>query len=137
MMHVAVLKSPYIDLLLEGRKTMESRLSKTRREPFGCVAPGDLVLFKASGGPYRAKAIVSHVESLSDLTPACVRALRARVNPLVLGAPAYWHAKRDARYATLMTLEGVEPCAEGPALPVLAGRAWVCMSERAARRRAA
>ncbi|MCA9294734.1 MAG: ASCH domain-containing protein [Phycisphaerales bacterium] len=135
--HVAVLKRRYIDLLLEGRKTMESRLSVTRREPFGIVVPGDAIYFKESGGPYRARAVVADVELVDGLTPRAVSALRRRVNSQVLGDPAYWQSKRTAKYATLLTFIELEVCSRGPALPVLAGRAWVCMPDRTARRRAA
>ena len=67
---------------------------------------------------------------------AAVGALRRRVNDQVLGDAAYWQAKRTAKYATLLTFVELQDCSRGPALPVLAGRAWVCMTDSAARRAA-
>lgn len=129
MLHVAVLHQRYLDAILDGSKTVESRLSRSRIAPFGVVRPGERVLFKASGGGFGAAAIVRRVEFHEALLPGAVRALRRRVGAEV-GAPgAYWQAKRLARYATLIWLGDVEPLDQGPALPVLAGRAWVCVEE--------
>ncbi len=131
MIHIALLKRNYLDMLLDGRKTMESRLSITRRAPFRAVMSGESIFFKQSGGPYRAHAIINQVEFIDGLTPRAVRALRTRVNGQVLGESAYWRSKRTAKYATLLTFREIMPCDTGPALPVLAGRAWVCMPDDA------
>lgn len=125
--HVAVLKRPYADLIVRGVKRIESRLTLTRREPFGVVSVGDIVLFKDSGGPYRARARAARVESFDDLTPARVRELRGEYNEQIKGSSAYWLSKRLARYATLVWLEDVLEIDRGPRLPHLQGRAWVTL----------
>ena len=59
--HLAVFVEPFLQFVLDGRKTVESRFSIHRRPPFGCVRSGDLVLIKESGGPVVAMAEVSNV----------------------------------------------------------------------------
>src|SRR5713226_5052497 len=60
-LHLAIFVEPFLQFVLDGRKTVESRFSITRRPPFGCVRSGDLVLVKQSGGPVIALAEISQV----------------------------------------------------------------------------
>jgi hypothetical protein len=135
--HVAVLLPRYVDLLLAGRKTVESRLSLTRREPLCAVAPGERIYFKERGGPIRAVATVEAAEFFGPLTPRLVRMLRGRLNAGVMGDAAYWAAKAEARYASFFHLSDVEPALQGPPIPVLHGRAWVTLCSPMSSRRAA
>lgn len=131
--HVAIIAPDYLNAILAGRKVVESRLTLTRREPFGQIAPGDRLYFKASGGAFGATAIAARVDSHEEMTPANVRALRRTLGRFILGTDAYWRAKLTARYATLIWLERVEPIAIGPdyrAHPSWAsGRAWYTLPE--------
>ncbi|MCC6580158.1 MAG: hypothetical protein IT440_06920 [Phycisphaeraceae bacterium] len=127
--HVAILLRPYIRLILNGVKTVESRLTITRRAPFGEVAVGDVIHFKASSGPYMAQAVADAVRFEENLTPAKVDALRKRYDRQVCGQPEYWQAKRMAKYATFIKLRDVKATAEGPALPPSQGLAWFVLPE--------
>ncbi len=59
--HVAILYKRYIDLILAGRKTVESRLTKGLIEPYGRIEPGDRIWFKVTSGPFMATAIADAV----------------------------------------------------------------------------
>jgi len=125
--HLAVLKRHYLDAVIEGRKTVELRLARTRAAPFGKVVPRDTIYLKQSSGPVRAVAAAGRVLSLENLTPAKIRALRREHNHLVLGAPDYWRARSSARYATLIWLANVRELAPGDPLPPadpFYGNAW-------------
>lgn len=124
--HLAIIGSAYLVLILAGLKTVESRLSLTRREPFGRVRPGDTILFRVRGGGYAARARVARVESFEGLDRDGVRALAERYEPLVRGGRAYWAGKRHARYATLMWLERPRPETRGPEWTPH-GRAWLTL----------
>lgn len=130
MIHLAVLHRRYLDAILDGRKTVESRLARVRCEPFGCVAPGERLYFKASGGPFLATAIAGEVESFDGLTPRAVAMLRSRFERAVAAEPAYWREKRAAIAATFIELTEIEPVFFGPACPPLHGRAWVRLPAR-------
>lgn len=112
--HVAVVHRKYAQLILDGKKAAELRLSKNRIAPFGRVTKGDTVYFKVASGSVCAKAQVEHVEQLEGLTPENMEALRARLDPIVLGDDAYWSLKSSARFGTVIHLVRVEPCNEGP-----------------------
>ena len=126
--HVAVLWREYIEAMLCGRKTIESRLSVTRCAPFDRVAIGDVIYVRERGGQYRARARVAEVRFLSDLTPTRVAQLRSEFNGQIGGTSTYWRRKRSARYATLIWLEGVEPVHTGPVTKPMYGRAWVTIA---------
>ena len=122
--HVAILMRRYIDLILCGRKTVESRLSRTRRPPLDCVSRGDRIYFKASAGPFMATAVADGVEFHEDLTPAAIDALRRRLNDAVCGDAAYWRLKRDSRFGTFIALRGVQQISEGPSFKPSQYHAW-------------
>jgi len=129
MIHIAILKPGYIRAILDGRKTIESRLTKTNQPPHGVIKPGERLFLKASGGAFMATAIAGKVRSWADMTPADVRAIRATYGKSIGGDKAYWQAKRDARFATLVTLKDVEPIDVGPAYKIAYMKAWYVLDD--------
>ena len=129
MIHVAILKPGYIDAILEGRKTIESRLTKTNQPPHGKVKPSERIFLKASGGPFMATAVVGSVQSHQGLTPSKVEQLRKQYASTVGGASEYWQSKRDSRFATFVSLTNVEPIAVGPRYKVAYMKAWYVLEE--------
>lgn len=124
MIHVAVVHAMYLDAILAGEKTAESRLSRVRCEPFAAIRVGERIYFKERGGAVRATAIVEWAEFREGLTPARITGLKREFNDRVLGSDEYWAAKRTARFATFAGLCAVEPVRFGPRFPVFCGRAW-------------
>ena len=66
--HLAVLYKEYLDLILEGKKTIEARFSKVKAPPFRKVSKGDKILLKESGSPVRGEALVKDVKYFEGLT---------------------------------------------------------------------
>src|SRR5688572_1110592 len=56
--HLAVVREPYLSLIITGKKTIESRFSRHDRPPYGCVMRGDVLLLKEPAGPIVAIAQV-------------------------------------------------------------------------------
>jgi hypothetical protein len=69
LIHIAVLIQPYLDFILQGKKTVESRLTMQARDPFDNIEKGERIYFKQSSGPYRATAIADQVLFEDNLTP--------------------------------------------------------------------
>jgi hypothetical protein len=124
MQHVAIVHRRYVDLILDGSKRVECRLTRTRKPPFGTVKAGERVWIKETSGPVRAAARVAKAQCLADLTPSGVEQLRRDFNALIRGDAAFWRAKRGSRFATLIWLENVRPVERGPAIPRSRGAAW-------------
>jgi ASC-1-like (ASCH) protein len=107
--HVAVMVQPYIDYILDGTKTIESRFTKTRQPPYGMVQPSDIILFKESSGPIRGCALVRTTNYfVLDNTP--IDDLMTEYGTQIAALPAFWRQKADARYATLLGLARVRSC---------------------------
>lgn len=114
MLHLAVIHPTYARLILEGRKTIESRLSRVRCIPFHSVAPGERIYFLARRADLVVTAVADGVISLADLTPRAVSRLRRNFNAHIAADTAYWRVKRDARYATLIWLREPERALYAP-----------------------
>lgn len=127
--HVAILLPRYIDLMLRGEKTMESRLTRRPIAPFDAIKAGDVIHFKASGGRYRAVAKAARVHCFKPNTPAEVEWLAQRFNGEVCAEPAYWDGKRHSRFATFIALCDVRPADTGPALAPSRGPAWFVLGD--------
>jgi hypothetical protein len=107
--HLAVLKAGYLDAILTGAKTVESRLARVRTPPYHAVEPGDVIWFKVSRGPVLARATAGTVRYFDDLTPARIKKLKSRYGRDIMGTDEFWAGRLDCRYATLIWLEDVHP----------------------------
>ena len=70
--HLAILAPGWIEPILHGSKTIESRFTKVRCAPYGKIHAGDLVYMKESGGPVKGQFTVAKVETFDNLTDAIV-----------------------------------------------------------------
>ena len=78
--HLAILKKQYLDAILAGRKTIESRLYQTKQKWLSQVNTGDKIFLKASSGPVMATAIVDKVKYFENLTAG--RLLKCKSNTI-------------------------------------------------------
>ena len=127
--HLAIFNSPFLDLILEGRKTIEGRFSKVRCAPFGVVREGDVVLMKESGGLVRGSFVVAKVEGFENLTEERLKELEARYsNSLCADAdPEYWQRRRASKYATLMHVAQLTRFKQPFPFPKKDRRGWVVL----------
>jgi hypothetical protein len=130
-LHLAVMGEPYLSMALAGVKTVESRLSRTRRAPWGVVARRDLLLLKKASGPVVGVAEVGEVWGYEvGEGGRAVGEIRREFDGRVRGEPAYWAARREARYATLLELARVEAI-PGVECEKRDRNAWVVLRGRA------
>jgi len=129
MIHVAILQKPYLDAIFTGRKSVELRLTITKRVPFNAIKIGERIYFKQSSGPFRNTAIVKNVLFADQLTPQKLMKLKRRYNAEILGSDAYWNSKQNAKYATLIWLHKVERITFGPSMKPSQGLAWFAFDE--------
>ncbi len=107
--HLAILKNVYLNAILDGTKTIESRLTITKRAPFGQISPDDTILFKASSGPVSAVARVAAVKQFENLDPRQIVEMKQKYNHQIQGTDPYWLEKADSRFALLVWLTDVQP----------------------------
>jgi hypothetical protein len=121
--HVAILKRPYLKMILSGQKTVESRLTRTAQPPYHAIETGQRIFIKASSGPFMATAVAGEVEQHQGLEPHDILRLRMRHDRTVCGNDEYWELKSQSRFAVFVHLTHVEPIEVGPKYPK-SMRAW-------------
>jgi len=127
--HLVVLKRPYLEAILAGRKRIESRFTRTRQFFWGRVLPGDKLFLKESSGAVCAVATVSAVKRFEDLTPIKIVEIRKQYDKDIGGSDEYWRSKADCRFCILVWLQEVRVIG-----PVKIGkrdwRGWVVLTEK-------
>lgn len=126
--HLAVMTGHYLDRLLDGTKTIESRFTRHRVAPFGQVHEGDIIFFKPSAGPITAVGLAGTVQHL-DLGIIPLQQIADKFGQAIAPADAsFWNDRATARFATLVTMLDV---VRTPPLPVSKRdrRGWVVLSQ--------
>ncbi len=127
--HLVILKKPYLDAILEGRKRIESRFYKAKGHGFGCVFAGDKLFLKLSSGPVYATAAVAVVKNFQNLTPEKILELKHQYNHDIGGSDEHWRGRMDCTCGFLVWLKNVRTIE-----PVLISkkdwRAWVVLTEK-------
>jgi hypothetical protein len=107
-LHLAVFAEPFLSLVLERQKTIESRFGRTRCAPFNQVRNGDIILMKEVGGPVCGLAVASRA-LFFDLHYQPIAYIRETYGSAICADDKFWDQRRDASYATLIDL--IEPLA--------------------------
>ena len=127
--HVLILKKPYLEAILAGRKRIESRLMHTKRAYFGQVKVGDRLFLKLSSGPVYATAIVAAVKNFENLTPQQMIKLKQQYNHHIKGSEKYWQDKANCRFGCLVWLGHVRAI-EPVRINKKDWRGWVVLTEK-------
>lgn len=127
--HVAIVQRSVVRPLLEGSKRIESRFSQSRRPPFGCVSPGDVVHFKLSGGGLIGTASVTHVREFACLQPTLVWRLWQRYRGAIQAPASYWRRRLACRYGLLIWITPLGPPPR-VSVPRQFGSGWVVLGAR-------
>ena len=127
--HLVILKKPYLEAILDGGKTVESRFAKTKLAHFGRVLPGDKLFLKESSGPVCAVAKAAAVKNFESLTPQRIIEIKRRYNQHIKGSDEYWKSKADCRFGLLVWLKDVEPI-KPVRICKKDWRGWVVLTEK-------
>jgi len=126
--HLAILKKPFLDLILKGQKTIEARLTKTKRPFWLNTHPGDRIFLKQSSGSVLATARVKAVKKYDKLTPEILQQIKHQYNAQICAKTEFWQEKQDSKYAMLITLTEITTIE-----PIIIDkkdlRAWVVLDE--------
>ena len=132
--HLAILSPGWIERILEGSKTVESRFTKVRCAPFGKVHAGDIVYLKESGGRVKGMFTVAKVETFENLTTGQIcdlfykeyrEQIFSSLSALMQRPPDKW---LSAKHATLIHIsDPVKFDEPGFPFPKRDQRAWVVL----------
>lgn len=127
--HLVILKKPYLEAILAGRKHIESRFTRTKHPPFGQVMPGDKIFLKLSSGPVCAVANARAVKNFENLTPKQVIEIKQQYNHYIGGSDEYWQSKVECRFGFLVWLENIRAI-KPVRIRKKDWRAWVVLTEK-------
>lgn len=108
--HLAIFTQPWLDLILVGKKTIDSRLAKVRCAPYGRINDGDVVYMKESAGPIKGQFTVSKVETFEDLTQEILRNINEHYHQEIfvnLRFQKFSEKWFTSKYATLIHVDNV------------------------------
>jgi hypothetical protein len=102
--HLAVMSGPYLDRILDGTKTIESRFMRNRTAPYGQVAVDDVIFFKPTCSPITAVGLAGNVIHL-DIRGFSLEEIAEQYGAKIAPADeSFWTDRTKARYATLITM---------------------------------
>jgi ASC-1-like (ASCH) protein len=127
--HLAILKKQYLDAILDGRKTIESRLYQTKQKWLSQVSKGDKIFLKATSGPIMATATVDKVKCYENMTAEQITQMKKQYNRQILGDEQYWQEKMNSKFGILVWLKDVRPIPH-QFIKKLDWRAWVVLTPK-------
>jgi hypothetical protein len=126
--HLAVLTKPYLEKIITGQKTIESRFSKSRTPPFDRVQKDDIVFLKEVSGPIHAIALTSQVLFFGPLKPGEAEYIMESYQEGLQLDSDFQKSKQDSHYATLISLGRILPI-KPIQLIKLDRRPWVILKD--------
>lgn len=102
--HLAIFVEPFLQYIIDGKKTVESRFSVNRIAPFNKIFRGDIIFLKKSGGPIVGFCFVEDVW-FYQLKPSTWKDIRKNFEAALCAQdPLFWESRKHASYATLIKL---------------------------------
>lgn len=123
-LHIGLFVEPYLGLILNGKKTIESRFSKVKNVPYHSVQPNDFIYLKKSSGPVYGviEAGPTHYfklrppdeyhpllfhNSTSDDFTYTLESIRTKYGSQLCLTDEFWNLKKDSNYATLIEIRSL------------------------------
>jgi hypothetical protein len=124
--HLAIFVEPYLEFVLEGRKTVESRFSVHRVAPYRQVKENDVIFLKRAGGPIVGICEVTNTW-FYKLGPDTFEEIAERFGRAICPIDdQFWTDRRHTEYATLIKLGRVHRI-EPLIFPKKDRRGWVVL----------
>ncbi len=104
--HLAICTEPFLSLILNGKKKVESRFSKNKIAPYRKVAKGDKVILKRSGGEVAGSSIVQKVVYIEIKNKKDLEEIKKKYSKAICADadPEFWQRRKSAKYATFIWL---------------------------------
>ena len=101
--HLAVFTEPFLSLLFEGKKTVESRFTFNKVTPFQKAKIGDIVIVKRSGGSVCGYFVISDAKYFHSPTNLQKKLIKKDYSEAI-GAPSvkdFWEKRDSAKYISI------------------------------------
>lgn len=108
--HLAIFNEPFLSLIYNGNKTIESRFSVNRISPFGKIQKGDIILLKESGGSINGICIAGNIRFYPNLNSKNKIEIESTYGEKICTSydKEFWENHAEAKYASLIEIEKVK-----------------------------
>lgn len=105
--HLGIFSEPYLTLMFEGKKTIESRFSLKKQVPYNKISKDDIVFIKKSSGPVLGYLTIKEV-IFFDLREIPITKIREKYGKELCVTKEFWEAKDKSNYATLIIIDEIK-----------------------------
>jgi ASC-1-like (ASCH) protein len=108
--HLAIFNEPFLSLIYEGKKKIESRFSINKVGPYHKIYEGDLVVLKESGGSVTGLFLAGEVRYFSNLDINALKNIEINYGDLICSHHSldFWVMREKSNYATLINITNVQ-----------------------------
>jgi hypothetical protein len=108
--HLAIFNEPFLSLIINGKKKIESRFSMNKITPFMKVRKGDIVILKESGGLVTGAFIAGDVKYINNLDKIILKKIENDYGELICSNydKNFWENRTKARYVSLIEVKNVK-----------------------------
>lgn len=104
--HLAIFNEPYLTLIFDGKKKVESRFSRNKTGPYRKVCRGDIIILKKSGGPVLGLFTAGDVLYYENLTTEICLQIEYKYGSKI-GTQYdhnFWTSRTNSKYSTLIEI---------------------------------
>jgi len=128
--HLAIMRQPFMNNILNGSKTIESRFTKVKCAPYNRINNKDIIIFKESPGNIVAVASIKNVDFYSELDENDVIRLIQENSEALTADDNFIELKKNSKYITFVHLDEIISI---PSIKLIGKndmRGWVILNEK-------
>ncbi len=105
-LHLGIFTEPYLSLMLNGEKTIESRFSKRKMLPYEKITKDDIVIIKKSCSDVVGYFTIKDIKFF-DLKTTDIATIKKTYNKELCVSENFWIEKQNSEYATLIFIKEI------------------------------
>jgi len=112
-----VFNEPFLSLVFNGKKKIESRFSKNRIDPYGKINSGDLVLIKGNGGPIQGLFVAGEIKFIYILNKNTFKEIESNFGKYICTKydKGFWRRRTKTKYVSLISIKKIKKLNPFPA----------------------
>jgi hypothetical protein len=129
-LHLAILHEPYLDLILKGEKTIETRFSVHRQAPYEQISQNDIILLKEMSGPVVGLCRVSDCWFYELNQDTWSQIKNEFFKEILIKDKQFWEDKKNSSFASLIRIRDAYQFKTPIEFPKRDRRGWVILMPR-------
>lgn len=108
--HLAVFNEPFLSLVYNGEKKIESRFSMNKISPFKKIKKGDVIIIKESGGPVTGIFVAGEVKFFHIVNKKILEEIENKYGKQICSThdKDFWRNRSKAKYVSLIEVKKIK-----------------------------